>query len=233
MTFEEYLEKGRNYSSEADYQEYMKLMESQKGMGKAVAKKQMNKAAGSLDIVGSALDLSKATSGFTDSNIAKKYNLNKIDTPDLKSVADFKEFGKQFDAPQTAPVPPTDGGGMFADTSFTGDAKGVAAAGAMAMQTAQSQTAQQAIMGGAMTGLSVGSMLTGAAAGPVGIAVGLGSALVGLSNASSQRRKREKAQEKAKKELEAREQKATELRLLESSNTRRQRAYETLMGAFR
>ena len=73
-------------------------------MGKAVAKKQMDKAAGSLDIVGSALDLSKATSGFTDSNIAKKYNLNKIDTPDLKSVADFKEFGKQFDAPQTGSV---------------------------------------------------------------------------------------------------------------------------------
>ena len=79
---------------------------------------------------------------------------------------------------------------MFADTSFTGDAKRVAAAGAMAIETAPISNCPT-IMGGAMTGLSVGSMLTGAAAGPVGI-IGLSSALVGLSNASSQRNVKKK-----------------------------------------
>ena len=39
MTFEEYLEKRKNSSSEADYQEYMKLMESLKNYGQSCSKK--------------------------------------------------------------------------------------------------------------------------------------------------------------------------------------------------
>ena len=243
MTFEEYQQsRGRVQSNPADFQEYLEFLNTKK-MSKATSKKQLSKptvtraptqisGGGSSNLVGQSLQLAEATSGFTDSAIAKKYNLNAPGGPDLKSVADFKEFGKQFDTP--TPVDPNvSGEGMFSDSSFTGDAQGVATAGLMALQTSQSQTAQQAIVGGAMTGLSIGSMIKGAAAGPVGVAAGLGVALMGLSNASSQRRKREKAAEKAKKEQERLMKRSERLRSLESYNNRRQRAYESLMGAFR
>lgn len=250
MTFQEFQDqRGRNTSNEEDYKEYMAFLEQSGLLNKAVGKKQLSKAAapakapsraptqisggGTSDLVGQSMQLADATKGFTDSAIAKKYNLNAPGGPDFQSVADFKEFGKQFEAPVTPDVPAGSEGGMFSDSTFTGDAKGVATAGMMAMQTAQSQTAQQAIMGGAMTGLSIGSMIGGAAAGPVGVAAGLGTALIGLSNASSQRRKREKAQEQAKKEQERLLKRQEKLRALESYNSRRQRAYESLMGAFR
>ena len=246
MTFQEFQQqRGKNQSSEQDYQQYMEfLKQAGPKLSKAVAKKQMKKPSprqvskpvqaptsiSGMDMVGQGVQMGGALSNFTNSGTAKRFNLNA--TPDLAPVADFDKFGKQFDAPDAAPMTPPPGADA-AGTTFTGDAAGVAAAGAMAMQTAQSQTAQQAIMGGAMTGLSVGSMLAGSAAGPVGVAAGLGTALVGLSNASSSRRKREMAESRAKEEAERLRKRSEQLKAKSEYNTRRQRAYESLMGAFR
>lgn len=248
MTFEQFQrQRGRNTSNQQDYQEYLQMLQESNLLEKGVSKKKLSQelapqraptSISSPDLVGQNLQAGEAVSSFTNSDIAKRYNLNAPGGPDLQSVQQFKEFGQQFqDTSSNMPTGDTPGffeeGGAWDTSEFVGDAKGVASAGMMGMQTAQAKTATQAIMGGAMTGLSVGNMMAGAAAGPVGIAVGLGTALVGLANASSQRRKREKEAERIKKEQEEQLKKIEKLRSLESYNKRRQSAYQSLMSAFR
>lgn len=111
---------------------------------------------------------------------------------------------------------------------FTGDSKGLMSTGLQALATSKAQDTSSAIIGGAMTGLSASTMLTGAAAGPVGIAVGVGSALMGMANARKAKKAQREAERKQKEEL----RKARELSLLESQGAARQRAIESLAGAF-
>lgn len=247
MTFEEFQDsKGRKTSNHQDYEEYLAFLQQNGAMNKAVAKKQLTQQAPKTPAntaptqIQGQQNLTPSLEGATltdGTGIAGKVNSQgSIINPNKTSIG-----VQQPTVPAQAPITPpvTDGpgffdkGGAWDQTEFVGDAKGVAGAGMMAMQTANAQTASQAIMGGAMTGMSVGSMLAGAAAGPAGIAVGVGTALIGLANASSSRRKQENAKAEAEKKQKEEQQKAEKLRLLESYNSRRQRAYESLMGAFR
>lgn len=123
---------------------------------------------------------------------------------------------------ETTPTPET-------GSTFTGDSKGLMATGAMAMSTMKAQDSTSAIIGGAMTGLSASTMISGAAAGPVGVAIGLGAAMSGMVNARKQKKAQERAEAERKKEIE----KARELQLLQSKSQSRQQAIQTLMGAFK
>lgn len=250
MTFEQFQQqRGRNTSNQQDYQEYMAFLNQQGGpMSKAVAKKQIAKTGPSAQNMvsaapsvaptaptspvsrpatapsspvsqmsqqGSGVDVSKAMSvleAYKKNPVAKQELLN-TESIDRMNVGDST--------------------GMFGDTKFTGNAMDVAQAGMMAMQTTQAETAGQAIMGGLGTGLSVSSMLAGSAAGPVGIAAGVGTALIGLSSASSKRRKREQELTRQREEAERLRKRSEKLRAEEKYADRRQQAYSQLMGAFR
>tara|TARA_R100000951_G_C2637129_1_gene179666 strand:- start:147 stop:686 length:540 start_codon:yes stop_codon:yes gene_type:complete len=125
-------------------------------------------------------------------------------------------------APQKITTQPPPG------STFAGDAEGLMATGAMAMSTMKAQNSAAAIMGGAMTGLSASTMISGAAAGPIGAAIGVGSALTGMINA----RKQKKAQQEAQRKQEEAINRAREVQLLQSKSNARQQAIQTLMGAF-
>lgn len=94
---------------------------------------------------------------------------------------------------------------------------------------AEAATPAQAILGGVSAGLSTAALMTGAAAGPVGAVVGIGTALLGLASS----KKKKKAAEKARRKREAELKRAEELRLLESFHRRRSNAIDRLAGAFR
>ena len=138
-----------------------------------------------------------------------------------KEAAKKKLSSIKLDQPKVTTTPPT-------GPTFTGDAEGLMATGAMAMSTMKAQDNSAAIIGGAMTGLSASTMISGAAAGPIGAAIGIGSALAGMVNA----RKQKKAQQEAQRKQEEAIKKARELQLLQSKSQARQQAIQTLMGAF-
>lgn len=105
---------------------------------------------------------------------------------------------------------------------------------ASAAITAESQSTSQAVVGGIQTGAATAAALssfaaTSAAAGPVGLAVGGISMLVGMNSAKQAKRAAADQQKKAEKAA----QKAEELRLLQNYQKNRQAAINNLSKAFR
>lgn len=258
MTFEEYQKsKGRNYSSEADYKEYQKAMQQQKG-GQQVAPQQppaakaVQKAAAAKQLKVSApplkgaplVDGSGQQSGVADAsgNVAKStsraqsvldaYKKNKVATQaslkseDIdRSVKGLETAAKKdaIDFPDQAP--PADDG-----LSFTGNTKGVMAATSMGMQAVNAKNDAQAIVGGAGAGMQVASMLSGAGAGPAGLAVGAGTAVMGMINSRKERKRAEAAARKEEEKLRKQKQQAKELQLMQSHSSERQAAFSNLMA---
>lgn len=116
-----------------------------------------------------------------------------------------------------------------ASTSSKVSSEDLAAVGATALQTANATSSGQAVVGGVLTGLSAASLAPAAAAGPIGLAVGAGAALMGMASSRRQKKAAQRAEEKRQFELK----KAEELALAERQHARQQKAVEMLMGAFR
>ena len=249
MTFEEYQKmKGRNQSNEADFKEYQQYIQS-KGMQKASAVKKLQasvpplKGAPLVDgsgqqvgIAGAGGNIQKPTS--KSQSVLDAYKKDKVAKQAMMKSEDIDRSAKglevaakkdaiDFPGQQTTSPP-------AGDLSFKGDTKGVMAATAMGMQTANAQNDMQAIMGGAGTGMQVASMLTGAGAGPVGAAVGVGTALMGLISSAKGKKEAKKAKEEQEKLLKERKEqarKARELQLLQSQSQERQSAFANLMAS--
>ena len=79
--------------------------------------------------------------------------------------------------------------------------------------------------------MQVASMLSGAAAGPVGMAVGAGTALMGMINSRKQRKEAEKAKREAEEKEKRRLKQARELQLLQSQSRERQNVFSNLMAS--
>jgi len=259
MTFEEYQKsKGRNQSSEADFKEYQEFMKQQQGGGQAPQSPQapspqgLQKAAVAKKLKVSAppikgaplVDGSGQQSGVADAsgNVAKStskaqsvldaYKKNKVATQASlqsenidRSVKGLETAAKKdaIDFPDQQP-PAGD------SLSFTGDAKGIMAATSMGMQAANAKNDMQAIMGGAGAGMQVASMMSGAAAGPVGLAVGAGTALMGMMNSRKEKKEAERKQKELEEKLKKQQKQARELQLMQSHSSERQSAFSNLMS---
>ena len=201
MTYTEWLDsQGIKQSSEATFKQFQ--AQQPNALGKAVAKKKIQKSKTPL--------ADKVLGAYKKDKVATREMMRSEDIDRSQKVVNKSNI----EAP----------GG----SKFTGDAEGIMSTGLMALGTAKAQDTSSAIIGGAMTGLSASTMIGGAAAGPAGIAIGVGSALMGMANARKAKKARQKAERERKEEL----RKARELSLLESQGAARQRAIESLMGAF-
>lgn len=248
MTFEEYQRsKGRTQSTQADFEEYQRMLKGQnsKGMQKLAATKKLKASAPSLkgsrlvDGSGQQVGVADAKGNMARSNsqarsVLDAYRNNPVakqsmmESEDIDRSAKGLELAAKKDAvefPGQQPPPAAD------PLSFTGNTKGVMAATAMGMQAAVAQNDMQAIIGGAGAGMQVASMLTGAAAGPVGMAVGAGTALMGMINSRKQRKAAEKAKREAEEKEKRRLKQARELQLLQSQSRERQNVFSNLMAA--
>lgn len=246
MTFQEFQQqRGKKQSTEEDYKEYQQMIQS-KGMRKAAATKRLKATAPSLK--GAPLtDGSGQQVGVSDGagNVQKMqskaqsvldaYKKNKVATQATMKSEDIDRSAKgletaakkdAIDFPDQQTPPGGDG------LSFAGNTKGVMAATSMGMQAVNAQNDMQAIMGGAGTGMQVASMLTGAASGPVGMAIGAGTAIMGLLSSNKKKKEVEQAkkeQEKLLREQKEQSRKARELQLLQSHSSERQSAFANLM----
>lgn len=255
MTFEEFQrQRGRNTSNEQDYAEYQQFLQQQglvqntklapKNIKKAASIKQLQATAPSLqgaplvDGSGQQVGISNAAGNLTSraQSILDAYRKDKVATnaslksEDIDRSAKGLDLQKQKDAIEF----PEYSNPSNNNLSFTGNTKGVMAAASMGMQAANANTEAQAIMGGAMTGLQVGSMLAGAAAGPVGWAVGAGTALMGLMAAADKKREQErliKVEEEKQRKLEQQQKRIRELQLLQSQSQERSAAFQNLINS--
>ena len=246
MTFEEYQKsKGRNQSSEADFREYQQFMQQQQGgmkapeaqtqapapqgLQKAAAIKQLQTTAPAPVAPAStapAPSTSKAQSvlaAYKKDPVAKQAMMQSENID--KSAKGLEMFAKK-DAVEFPDQAPPAGDGL----SFKGDTKGIMAATSMGMQAVNAKNDMQAIMGGAGAGMQVASMLGGAAAGPVGIAVGAGTALMGMINSRKEKEEAERKQKELEEKLKKQQKQAKELSLMQSHSSERQAAFSNLMS---
>ena len=105
------------------------------------------------------------------------------------------------------------------------------AATAMGMQAANAQNDMQAIIGGAGAGMQVASMMSGAAAGPAGIAVGAGTAIMGMINSRKQKKAAEKAKREEERKLKEQRKHALELQMLQNQSSERRSAFSNLIAS--
>jgi hypothetical protein len=172
-------------------------------------------------------DVSKAQSvldAYKKDSAAKQAMMR---SEDIDRSAKGLELQKQKDAIEFPDQvnPPGD------DLSFTGDTKGIMAATSMGMQAVNAKNDMQAIMGGAGAGMQVASMLSGAAGGPVGLAVGAGTALMGMLGSRKAKKEAEKAQKEAEEKAKAQASKLRKLQLLQTHSQERQNAFANLMSS--
>ena len=252
MTFEEYQKsKGRNQSSEADFREYQQFMQQQgggqapqaqpqaqpqapspQGLQKAAAVKQLQVQAPKALAQAPAQAPAQEPKKYSAQSVLDAYKKDKVATQatmkseDIDRSAKGLEMQKKKDAIEfPEQQPPADD-----SLTFKGDTKGVMAATSMGMQAVNAKNDMQAIMGGAGAGMQVASMLGGAAAGPVGIAVGAGTALMGMINSRKEKREAERKQKELEEKLKKQQKQAKELQLMQSQSSERQSAFSNLMS---
>ena len=219
---------------------------SPQGLQKAAATKQMQaslpplKGAPLVDGSGQQVGVANASGGIKPSvskaqSVLDAYKKNKVATQASLQSENIDRSAKGLEAaakkdaidfPEYQDVPA--GGG---DLSFTGNTKGVMAATSMGMQAVNAKNDMQAIVGGAGAGMQVASMLAGSAAGPVGIAVGAGTALMGMLNSRKEKKEAEKAQKEAEKKAKEQSSNLRKLQLMQSHSQERQNAFANLMAS--